>query len=428
MAFTHPVLEVLFIVIVSVMWLMIFYQLFFTLLGYIYRGKSNREKARLDAAFDEAQLQPVSILVPAHNEELVIEDTVRALAALDYPAERLEIVIVNDGSTDRTAEIVERMGKQDPRVRLFNVPPEEAARGKSHALNLGMQDARHPFLAIFDADNTPEPLALRYLMLQFPGHPQRAAAFGKFRTRNRKRNLLTRFINLETLSFQFMIQAGRYLLFNIGILPGTNFVIRRAAIEQYGSWDEEALTEDTELSIRLYSHGQEIKFVPYSVTWEEEPEAWATWIRQRTRWVRGNFYVLRKFLLPSFKFGHFGLTLELLHLFLLYYSFLGAILASHLIFLLSLAGLISILAPGPYLAVWICAFLLFLMEITMVAAYEDEASPENVGVIALMYFTYCQAWIILVFRALYQEYIQKGRVKWEKTKRFASDKQNDAQP
>ena len=423
MAFRHPALEVLFLVIVTVMWLMIFYQLFFTFLGYLYRTRAAREKRRFDADRDESVLEPVSIMVPAHNEELVIENTIRALTALDYPRDRLEIIIVNDGSTDKTAEIVERMGREDPRVRLFNVPPEESAQGKSHALNLGMQEAAHPFIAIFDADNTPEPEALRYLMVQFPGNPKRAAAFGKFRTRNRKRNLLTRFINLETLSFQFMIQAGRYLLFNIGILPGTNFVIRRSAIEQYGAWDEDALTEDTELSIRLYSHGQEIKFVPYSVTWEEEPEAWGTWIRQRTRWVRGNFYVLRKFLLPSFKFGHLGLTLELLHLFLLYYSFLAAILTSHLIFVLSLVGLISILAPGPYFAVWACAFLLFMMEITMVAAYEDEASPSNIGVIALMYFTYCQAWIILVFRALYQEYIQKGRVKWEKTKRFASDSQ-----
>ena len=63
-------------------------------------------------------------------------------------------------------------------------------------------------------------------------------------------------------------------------------------------WDEKALTEDTELSIRLYKMGHEIKFVPYAVTWEEEPEAWAAWVKQRTRWVRGNFYVLKKYLIP----------------------------------------------------------------------------------------------------------------------------------
>ena len=100
--------------------------------------------------------------------------------------------------------------------------------------------------------------------------------------------------------------------------------------------------------------------------------------------------------------------------------FLFSILLSHFFFVASGLGLIAVLAPGPYFAVWICAFLLFVVEIAMAAAYEDEATPANFGVAALMYFTYCQMWIVLVFRALYQEYIQKGRIQWEKTRRFAS--------
>jgi cellulose synthase/poly-beta-1,6-N-acetylglucosamine synthase-like glycosyltransferase len=419
MAFTHPALETIFLASVAVLWAMIFYQLLFAFLGFAYRQRALREQAELDALGD-VELPGVSILVPAHNEELVIEQTVRALLALNYPEDLCEIIVVNDGSTDSTAEIVTRLNRENPRVRLFNVPKEEAAQGKSHALNLGLADAKHDLVAIYDADNTPEPDALRYLVLNMVRQPKLAACFGKFRTRNRKQNLLTRFINLETLSFQFMLQAGRYLLFNIAILPGTNFVMRKGLVLKHGAWDEDALTEDSELSIRLYSLGYEIKFVPYSVTWEEEPEEWGTWIRQRTRWVRGNFYVLRKFLVPSFRFGKLSLTFEILHLFLLYYLFLGAILISHLIFILSAFGFIAVMAPGPYMAVWACAYLLFIAEIAMCASYEDEASPTNIAVIALMYFTYCQAWIILVFRAVYQEYIQGGKVKWEKTQRFAS--------
>lgn len=419
MAYSHSALEMVFLFSVVLLWAMIFYQMIFTYLGYVYHLRARREKKHLDASILTG-LPPVSVLVPAHNEALVIEKTLEALLRLDYPAERIEIVIIDDGSSDETARIVEHATHLDSRVRLFHIPVEEAARGKSHALNLGLAQARHDLIAVYDADNTPEPGALKYLVLTLLQNERLCACFGKFRTANRQRNLLTRFINLETLAFQFMIQAGRYLISRIAILPGTNMLVRRAVLEAVGRWDENALTEDTELSIRLYEQGHEIKFVPFAVTWEEEPEQWGTWIRQRTRWVRGSFYVLRKYLVRSLRFRKPFLTLELLHLFLLYYLFLAAILMSHIIFLLSSLGFVAVLSPGPYFGVWVCAFALFVAEVTLAAAYEDEASPTNLAVIALMYFTYCQGWILLVFRATYQEMVEKGAVRWEKTRRVGS--------
>ncbi|MEN6625817.1 MAG: glycosyltransferase family 2 protein [Candidatus Sumerlaeia bacterium] len=418
MAYSNPIIEIGFLLTVAVMWLMIFYQLFFSFLGFVHRVRALRERDRLNSA-EPPELPSVSILIPAHNEELVIEATIQSLLALDYPCDKIEFIVVNDGSTDKTADLVERAAKADPRVRLFNVPPEEAARGKAHALNLGARCVTGELIAIYDADNRPEPDSLRQLVLNLLDDGRLAAAFGKFRTLNRHRNLLTRFINLETMAFQFIVQAGRHLLFRLAILPGTNLVIRRTAWLEAGGWDEQALTEDTELSIRLYAMGHEIKFVPYAVTWEEEPETWGTWLRQRTRWVRGNFYVLRKHLLPAFRFGKISLIVELLQLFVLYYVFLGAILLSHVYFIGSVMGWIAVQSPGPYFAVWVCACLLFVAEIMLAAAYEGEESPANIAVAFLMYFTYCQAWVVLVFRALYQQRTQKG-LTWEKTRRFAS--------
>ena len=425
MAYTHSFLEIVFLCSVVVLWTMIFYQMIFTFFGYIYYQRSYREKRGLDSS-DQDRLYPVSILIPAHNEALVIEATLRSILTLNYPENLIEIIVINDGSTDETANIVKKLSEQDSRIRLFNVPYEESAQGKSHALNLGLRKASHDLIAVYDADNTPESDSLKYLVRTLSRNEKLASSFGKFRTRNRKSSLLTRFINLETLSFQFMIQAGRYLISRIAILPGTNLVIRRHILEEVGSWDEDALTEDTELSIRLYEKGYEIKFVPYAVTWEEEPEKWLTWIRQRTRWVRGNFYVLRKYLVPSLKFKKRSLTVELFSLFLLYYLFLAAILLSHIVFAVSGLGLIAILSPGPYFAVWISAFILFIAEITLAASYERETTLENIAVTALMYLTYCQGWIVLVFRALYQDLTQKGKSKWEKTSRAASDlKENE---
>lgn len=398
---------------------MIFYQLFFTFMGFLYRNRSQREKKELDR-IEELELPPVSILIPAHNEEIVIERTLESLCALNYPAHRIEIIVVNDGSSDATAELVTKFSRRDSRVRLFNVPEEESVQGKAHALNLGLKETRHEIIAVYDADNTPEPESLRYLVLNLIKNPKLVSTFGKFRTRNWRKNLLTRFINLETLSFQSIIQAGHYLVFKIAILPGTNFVVYKKELVNIEGWDDDALTEDTELSIRLYQEGYEIKFVPYAVTWEEEPEQWGTWVRQRTRWVRGNFYMLRKYLLASFRSKKLRLIFELVYLFLLYYLFLFSILLSHIFFITCGLGLITVLSPGPYFAVWICAILLFTAEIMIAASFENEASFKNLGVILLMYFIYCQGWIVVVFRALYQEFIQKGRIKWEKTPRFYS--------
>lgn len=424
MAYTHQLLDILFLLSVIVLWAMIFYQLSFTYLGYVYHRQCHREKQELDT-LDSACLPPVTILIPAHNEAIVIEETLLSVLALNYPVERMEILVINDGSTDETPDIVGRLALKDSRVKIFNVPRQEAVQGKSRALNLGLRRASHDLIAVYDADNTPEPDSLKYLVLSLLRDERLAATFGKFRTRNKYRTLLTRFINLETIAFQFMIQAGRYLMSRIAILPGTNLLIHKKILEEVGCWDEEALTEDTELSIRLYEHGYEIKFLPFAVTWEEEPERWGTWLKQRTRWVRGNLYVLRKYLFNSRRFKKVTLTLELFYLFLLYYIFLGAILLSHVVFVLSGLGLIAVLAPGPYSAVWMCAFVLFVVQVTLAASYEGEATLKNIGITALMYLTYCQGWIILVFRALYQDMTHQGKTVWEKTGRVGSTAEGD---
>ncbi|MCZ7585493.1 MAG: glycosyltransferase family 2 protein [Deltaproteobacteria bacterium] len=123
----------------------------------------------------------------------------------------------------------------------------------------------------------------------------------KVRTINRDRGYLAPFINIEFISFQWLMQGGRYRLFNLSTLPGTNYVIWRKVLDKAGRFDEDAIAEDAELSIRLYEMGYRIKFIPYAVTWEQEPEDMRTFIRQRTRWVQGMTYIVRKFLRVAFQ-------------------------------------------------------------------------------------------------------------------------------
>ena len=409
-------LSIVFLIAVILIWFMIGYQLLLTVAGFLHHLRSIRERKHVDAiAF---AYPPVSLLIPAHNEELVMGATLEAMLALDYPKDRLEIIVINDGSTDSTKEIIDSYRKRDNRIRLYDVPQGEGGKGKSRALNLGLQIAQSEFIAVYDADNTPAPDALQYLVAQLLMHPELGAVLGKFRTVNKDRNLLTRFINIETLSFQSILQAGRWWLLKIATLPGTNFVIRRAVIEQLGGWDEDAMTEDAELSIRMYINGWKIKYIPYAVTYEQEPERWDVWLRQRTRWVRGNNYVALKFLRRRREIKSRRVQLEVFYLFAMYYIFFIAIIISDFIFLLTATGLVAIPLPGPYTLVWILAIVLFFAEIMLALSYDREDSPKALFYMGLMYFSYCQLWIFVVARAFFLDVIKKEKRTWVKTVRF----------
>ncbi|MBI5463855.1 MAG: glycosyltransferase family 2 protein [Ignavibacteriales bacterium] len=409
-------LSFLFVLTVIIIWFSIAYQFVLTVFGYINYVKSIRERRQVDSA--SLEYPTCAILIPAYNEERVIDATLQAMLTLRYPKEKLRIIIVNDGSTDRTKEIIERRAAQDSRVVLYDVPRGEGGKGKSRALNLGLQQVREEVVAIYDADNTPEPNALHYLVAQLTLHPELGGVIGKFRTINKSATLLTKFINIETLSFQSMLQAGRWQMHNIATLPGTNFVMRTSLIHQLGGWDEEALTEDSELSIRVYEAGYKIKFIPYAITYEQEPQEWRVWIKQRMRWVRGNNYVVKKFWkeIPNFKSKR--LAFDLLYTLSLYYIFFFGVLFSDILFVVSAAGLVSIFLPGPYTFVWATAFVLFIFEIILAISYDEEDHAKNLWLIVMMYFSYCQLWLYIVIKAAYHDYIRKEKFKWHKTERF----------
>ncbi|MGE5499784.1 MAG: glycosyltransferase [Syntrophothermus sp.] len=416
MSFLEIDLSFAFVVAVILIWFMIAYQFILTVYGYINYVKSLKEKKEVDS--QEYDLPTCSILIPAHNEERVIGPTIEAMMNLNYPKDKLEIIVINDGSSDRTKEIIEHYASIDKRVVLFDIPKGQGGKGKSRTLNLGIKKAKSEVIAIYDADNTPDPEALRYLVIQLVTNKDLGAVIGKFRTVNKNTNLLTRFINIETLSFQSMLQAGRWQMHNIATLPGTNFVMWNWLINKLDGWDEEALTEDSELSIRIYEEGYKIKFIPYAITYEQEPQEWKVWLKQRGRWVRGNNYVIGKFFKHIPKFKNKRLAFDLLYNLSLYYIFFVAIVISDILFLLSATNLVSIALPGPYTYVWIMAFFLFLFEITLAISFDEEESFKNAFIILLSYFSYCQLWIYIVIKAFYSDHIKKEKRTWDKTVRF----------
>jgi len=420
MPFLELSLSFFFVIAVILIWFMIAYQFVLTVYGYINLVKSLKEKKQVNEM--DFDYPSCSILIPAHNEAMVIGDTIESMLKIVYPEDKLQIIVINDGSTDNTKKIIESYAEKDSRVQLFDIPKGEGGKGKSRTLNIGMSAAKGEIIAVYDADNTPDKDSLRYLVAQLIQHKELGAVLGKFRTVNKDKNWLTKFINIETLSFQSMLQAGRWQMHNIATLPGTNFVMWNWLIKKLNGWDEEALTEDSELSIRIYQEGYKIKFIPYALTYEQEPESWRVWIKQRIRWVRGNNYVISKFAKQLTKFKNRRLAFDILYTLALYYVFFAAIIISDLLFIIGLLNLVSISLPGPYTFVWVMAMILFIFEIMLAISYDNEDSFGKIGLILLMYFSYCQLWIYIVLKAAYSEYIKKEKKTWTKTIRFDINK------
>lgn len=366
----------------------------------------------------------VSIMVPAHNEGIVIVKTVEALLRLDYPHDRYEIIVINDNSSDNSATLLATIQHKHPQraLTIINTDAITGGKGKSNALNLGFKQAQGELLAIYDADNTPEKNALRYLVAELTHDPSLGAVVGKFRTRNRNASLLTRFINIETLSFQWMAQAGRWQLFKLCTIPGTNFILRRSIIEAIGGWDEKALAEDTEISFRIYTMGYRIKFQPKAVTWEQEPQTISVWFRQRTRWVKGNVYVILKNLPLLIDPKARKIRFDLLYFLAIYFLLLTSLVVSDTILILNIFGYIHTTLAGFSGLLWLLAIVLFIVgTFITITTEKGEMSLENLGIIALMYVTYSQMWMVVATYGLVmyiRETILKREAKWYKTERF----------
>ncbi|GAB6169761.1 glycosyltransferase family 2 protein [Clostridium carnis] len=403
-----------------VIWIIIFINVILVVGGYIYYSKT----LKLNKKENLKEYPFVSILVPAHNEGVVIEKTVKFLLALDYPNDKYEIIVINDNSSDNSAQILQKIknNNKERNLVIINTDNKTGGKGKSTALNIGYSKSKGEVLAVYDADNTPEKMALKYLVHTLAEDTNLGAVIGKFRCRNKSVNLLTRFINIETITFQWMAQAGRWQLFNLCTIPGTNFVIRRSIIEAMGGWDTKAITEDTEVSFRIYRMGYKIKFMPLAVTWEQEPQTLNVWFKQRARWAKGNTYVVFK----NFKYlfaKNAGVTkFDILYYVMIYFFFLSATVISDIAFILGASGLVKLHILGYGLILWLMAYLVFLLSILVsISTEKGELTLKNLFVIMIMYFTYCKLWGVVASFGFYnylKDIVLKREAKWYKTERF----------
>lgn len=234
-------------------------------------------------------LPTVTVLVPAHNEEMVIADCLEALLRQDYPPEKFQIIPCNDRSKDRTREIIDAYVKDHP-GRIIPFHRTEGKAGKAAALKEICQRIETDLIVVFDADYLPSRALLKNLVAPFLD-PEVGAVMGRVVPMNAHRNLLTRMLDLERSGGYQVDQQARM---NLGLIPqygGTVGGLRRSALEQIGGWNENILAEDTDVTLRMYLAGWSVVYQNSCECYEEVPEVWPVRIRQIKRWAKGHNHV-----------------------------------------------------------------------------------------------------------------------------------------
>ena len=222
-------------------------------------------------------LPPVSVIVPAYNEAVGIAASVRSLASSDYPT--LEIVVVDDGSTDATADIVESLSLSNVRV------VRQDNRGKATALNVGIAAARHDILVLVDGDTVFQPDTVRMIVQQLRD-PAVGAVAGNAKVGNR-RGLIGRWQHLEYV-VGFNLERRMYdLLGCITTVPGAVGAFRRSALADVGGVSVDTLAEDTDVTMAILRAGYRVVYEPRAIAWTEAPTNFNDLWRQRYRWCYG---------------------------------------------------------------------------------------------------------------------------------------------
>lgn len=236
----------------------------------------------------------VTVLVAAHNEEKVIAGCLDHLLALDYPAGKFNIVVVNDRSTDRTAQILDRYGAANVQLQTIH-RPADAVPGKPAAIMDGLAKVSGEVLVFFDADYLPSPPLLKKLVAPFLD-PEVGATMGRVVPYNTHANLLTRLLDLERRGGYTIDQAARGIWNLLPQFGGTAGAIRLSALQDVGGWSAESLAEDTDLTYRLFIGGWSVEYVDDAMCHEESPETWEARFKQVRRWSCGHNQCLFKYL------------------------------------------------------------------------------------------------------------------------------------
>jgi cellulose synthase/poly-beta-1,6-N-acetylglucosamine synthase-like glycosyltransferase len=304
---------------------------------------------------------PVTVLVACRNEEAVVEALVRHLTKLEYPEHSLQLVVVDDGSSDATGAILDRLSETETRLTCVHRPPG-ATGGKSGALNEALAFAHGDILVVFDADHRPRPDVLLRLVRHFID-PTVGAAQGRCVIYNDADSPLTQLVAIEYLGGYLVNEYGRQAMHALPAYGGANCAVRASSLRELGGWNEDSVTEDTDLTLRLLLRGEHVRYDVTAVDLEEGAVTLSQYWRQRYRWARGHQQVWRTYRRAVWRSRHltFGEKVELT-LFLFGFHLPALSLLGLAVSLLWLFGAAPNPVPDDLFVLWMLLFVGPLLE------------------------------------------------------------------
>jgi len=385
---------------------MFFFGIYFLLIFIILKFRNG--KTIYD--YPEAKKFPsITLITPAYNEEDSIADTIKALLDIDYPKGKKEIILVNDGSTDKTLVIMKKFAKNHKEIKIL----DKKNSGKSDSLNQAIKIAKGELIAIVDADSYPTKDALKKMVGYFEQDKDMAAVTSKVFVKNKK-NFIEKFQDIDYR----VIAWSRKILDYIDCVYVTNgplSVYRKEVVKKVGGFNTKIVTEDIELTWNLMSKGYKTKMSYSAIAYTSIPKTLRAWIKQRVRWNVGGFQVLskyRNYFLRENLFGYFVISYVSLSFIL---SFLGIFLLLRFFYYTIFKYLFTIpyIMQGynPFIFMEIkfnltimlilgMVFLLFSLFYHKMALH--EAKNNNIPTIFKYIFLYRPLYIIPLVIALYK--------------------------
>jgi poly-beta-1,6-N-acetyl-D-glucosamine synthase len=350
----------------------------------------------------------VTIVVPAHNEEKVITRCIDAILEIDYP--KKEVIVVDDGSTDRTYQLASSY-----RNKGVKVIHRKQAGGKSGALNTGILIANGEIIITCDADSLIGRGALRRVVSRFQD-PNVSAVAGNVKVLNRT-NLATKLQALEYIVNENIYRRVFDIFGVVPVVPGPLASFRKRTLKEIGFYDKDTLTEDFDITVKLLKTQRVVQALSESYVYTEAPANWRDFIRQRTRWNRGTFQTIIKHrnVFGNPRFGYLrNLTFQYIILSMVFVPFVSVV---------SLGVILLAVLTGSALQVLIVMAVFMLIQITysFLAVQMDNEDTKLVIYSPLFVVGYKELRNFIKIKSLF-DILTKREMKWGTLERIGTEK------
>jgi cellulose synthase/poly-beta-1,6-N-acetylglucosamine synthase-like glycosyltransferase len=352
----------------------------------------------------------VTIVVPAHNEEKVIERCIEAIFEIDYP--KKEVIVVDDGSTDRTYQLASSY-----RSKGVKVIRRKQAGGKSGALNTGILIANGEIIITCDADSLIGRGALRRIVSRFQD-PTVSAVAGNVKVLNRT-NLATKLQALEYIVNENIYRRVFDIFGVVPVVPGPLASFRKRTLKEIGFYDKDTLTEDFDITVKLLKTQRVVQALSESFVYTEAPVTWKDFIKQRTRWNRGTFQTIIKHrnVFGNPRFGYLrNLTFQYIILSMVFVPFVSVV---------SLGVILFAVLTGYALQVLIVMAIFMLIQTTysFLAVQMDDDDYKLIVFSPLFVVGYKELRNFIKIKSLF-DILTKREMKWGTLERVGTKKRS----